>query len=183
MTENNIWKVYNFVKDWENGKFGLHPLQECADKYLVMDDSEYTMTIEKDVLIPNGLHYLSGVGETTIEYGFCDNIDVKLFCIDGVTYGAFEDKDDGFRSYGVIQQMESNVKCEFTFAPQPVHITNQEIKHLEYETEWITKQILTMTDAVNGKEVLVVGTDNTEDYYPMAIFNYTPENLQINQGR
>ena len=45
------------------------------------------------------------------------------------------------------------------------------------------KHLLVMTDATNGKEVLVVGTDYTDDYYPNACFHWQPENLEINKTK
>jgi hypothetical protein len=39
------------------------------------------------------------------------------------------------------------------------------------------------TDVVTGKVVLEVGTDNTEDYYPYCVMNWSPENLACNVGR
>lgn len=111
------------------------------------------------------------------------------FIIDGVTYGAFIDPDDGYRSYGSIQEVKDH-KCQYTFPPQPVNIQNVNINKEVYREdkfggwhEYISKDFLRMTDAVNGKEVLEIGTDYSEDYYPCAIFHYTPENLEINKNR
>lgn len=141
--------------------------------------------------ISDGKHFLSGVGHATIK---CDNIyrddvDVDLFCIDGITYGAFIDPDDGYRSYGSIQEVKDH-KCQYTFPPQPVNIQNVNINEEVYREdkfggwhEYISKDFLRMTDAINGKEVLEIGTDYSEDYYPCAIFHYTPENLEINKNR
>lgn len=135
-------------------------------------------------LIENGIHLLSGVGHTEIFDDWSgEGIDVDLFCIDGVTYGAFIDPCDGWRSYGVIKEVSN--KCQYTFPPQEVEVANYKIVEEATEENWYGKDIqkLIIRDAVNGKEVLVVGTDLSDGYYPMAIFNYTPENLQINANR
>ena len=137
-------------------------------------------------IISDGIHYLSGIGYSTKEDGWSNKgINVKLFCIDGKTYGAYEDPDDGYRSFGCLEEMDA--KCQYTFPPQAVRVVNESLdRKIAYEDGWIEyedKFMMRILDAVNGKEVLVVGTDFSESYYPMAIFNYTPENLEINKNR
>lgn len=148
------------------------------DNYLVEE-----IVDDKDNIISNGLHTISGIGNTTTQEGVYDtDVDVDLFCIDGVTYGAFIDPNDGYRSYGVIKKMPE-YKCQYTFPPQPIKIENKIIKGnpMDYFAE--DKHLLVMTDATNGKEVLVVGTDYTDDYYPNACFHWQPENLEINKNK
>lgn len=41
--------------------------------------------------------------------------------------------------------------------------------------------ILVFVDVKNGKEILKVGTGNTDDYYPYCVLEYTPENLSCNR--
>lgn len=136
-------------------------------------------------LISDGIHYLSGIGYSTKEDGWgYKDINVYLFCIDGKTYGAYEDPDDGYRSFGCLEEMDA--KCQYTFPPQAVRVVNERVDRINHEDGWHEYEDKFMThilDAVNGKEVLVVGTDFSESYYPMAIFNYTPENLEINKNR
>lgn len=126
-------------------------------------------------IISDGIHYLSGIGYSTKEDGW-SCINVYLFCIDGKTYGAYEDPDDGYRSFGCLEEMDA--KCQYTFPPQAVRVVNERV-----DGEIEDKFMIHILDAVNGKEVLVVGTDYSDGYYPMAIFNYTPENLEINKNR
>ena len=148
------------------------------DNYLVEE-----IVDDKDNIISNGLHTISGIGNTTTQEGVYDtDVDVDLFCIDGVTYGAFIDPNDGYRSYGVIKAMPEH-KCQYTFPPQVIKIENKTIKGnpMDYFAE--DKSLHVMTDATNGKEVLVVGTDYSEDYYPNACFKWQPENLEVNQGK
>lgn len=139
--------------------------------------------MEQEKLIADGIHYLSGIGSVT-EYDEWTINDVKLFCLDGKTYGAYVDRCDGYRSYGHIGEVD--YKCQYTFPPQPVQVVNacvnDVIKHDGW-TEYEDKFMIRILDATNGKEVLVVGTDNSDSFYPVAIFNYTPENLEINQNR
>lgn len=140
---------------------------------------------DKDNLITNGKHMLSGIGHCTIYEEWSHNeLDCDLFIIDGITYGACIDPDDGYRSYGILQKVE-NHKCQFTFPEQEVNVINKKIVAQGQEDWWDIedKTILIMTNANNGKDILIIGTDYTEDYYPMAIKKYYPQNLSINQDR
>lgn len=133
-------------------------------------------------IISNGLHYLSGIGHSTKHNWDGTEINVNLFCIDDKTYGVYEDPDDGWRSYGRLEEVDD--KCQYTFPPQSIKVVNEKVyNETDYGiyTEYEDKFIIHIYDAINGKEVLVVGTDYSDDYYPLAIFNYTPENLEINK--
>lgn len=129
-------------------------------------------------LIEDGVHYLSGIGNTTYHSDW-DNaeVDVDLFCIDGIVYGAYIDPLDGYRSYGIITEVTDipNCKCQFTFPPQKVIVRN-----IHSETEYTNFYKIVIKDAILDKEVLVVGTDYYDDYYPCAIFDYQPMNLYAN---
>lgn len=137
----------------------------------------------KTNLIEDGVHYLSGIGNTTYH---CDwdnaEVDVDLFCIDGIVYGAYIDPADGYRSYGRITAATdvANCKCQFTFPPQKVIVENVHTKiDGEYGIATDAYKIV-IKDAILDKEVLVVGTDYSDDYYPCAIFDYQPMNLYAN---
>lgn len=163
-------------------------MMQQIEKHLDMPYNEENYPTEKivdvkDNIISNGLHTISGIGNVTIQDDLHDtDIDVDLFCIDGVTYGAFIDPDDGYRSYGVITKMPE-YKCQYTFPPQPIKVENKLVKGSPMTRFAEDKHLLVMTDATNGKEVLVVGTDYAVDFYPNACFYWQPENLEINQGK
>lgn len=134
--------------------------------------------------LTDGVHYLSGIGHTVFKDRYDDDIEGELFCIDGNVYGAYIDPDDGWRSYGVIQKVDA--KCQYTFPPQAVLIEHIDENRMIKEDDWfdyVKRELLVIKDAKNLEEVLVVGTDRTDDYYPCAIFNYTPENLEINKEK
>ena len=53
MTEEQAWKLYNFVNDWKNGEYGETPLSEALDeptKRLPLEDAfaEMSYDTEKD---------------------------------------------------------------------------------------------------------------------------------------
>ena len=142
------------------------------------------IVVEGD-LIPNGEYELSGVGFTTIPVGFFydeETADGDTFCLNGITYVAYADPDDGYRSYGIFAK--SKEECQYKFPPQKVKVTNYVEKDDSDETYYPTNiKKIVITDAVTGDEILVIGTDYSDDYYPCAIFRYTPENLYINKGK
>lgn len=134
--------------------------------------------------LTKGVHYLSGVGFGTIHDEWNDeDIDVDLFCIDGVTYGAYVDPDDGYRSYGHIGV--SNLECQYTFEPQKVIVDIVEEREVDETWGGYIRDVrmVIIKDAILNKEVLRVGTDYADSYYPMAIFDYQPMNLYSNVAR
>jgi len=145
------------------------------------------LTDDKDCVISNGLHYLSGIGDAQIKDDFNGGmIDARLFCIDGQTYCVYTNPDDGYRSYGAIRT--TNKKCQYTFEPQPILAVNKKVEGYDDNNEgyWrdeVNKSMLVLLDAINHQEVLTIGTDYTEDYYPCAIFDYQPQNMEVNKNR
>ena len=128
-----------------------------------------------------GKHTLSGVDEITrkIKNYFGDSFESCQcinFVLDGKTYTAIEDPDDGYRS-ALDKIIESNEKIENTFAPVEVIVLYRE-KYQYGECE-----ILDFVDIKNGKRVLEIGTEDTDDYYPCFVACWMPENLSINEGK
>lgn len=88
-------------------------------------------------IIEDGVHYLSGIGSTTYHDDWNnEDIDVELFCIDDVIYGAYIDPEDGYRSYGRITAATdiADCKCQFTFPPQKVIVENV---HTKIDDEYV----------------------------------------------
>lgn len=131
--------------------------------------------------LTEGKHMLSGIGQTTFKGSEWEDttMNVMLFCIDGVVYGAYEDPSDGYRSYGYIEKYEGDAKL-YMFSPQPVMIWHDDKTREEDHTD---ESVLRMVDFKTGKEILTVGTNYDESYYPYCIFHYQPENLYINQNK
>lgn len=118
-----------------------------------------------------GKHILSGIETGQIKDG-CSYIN---FTLDGVTYKAIEDPEDGYRSY--LTDLEiSEEQCLYKLPDVSV------ICSMRPEMEEVN-DILTFVDAKNGKEFLAIGTGNIEDYYPYCVLEYEPENLSCNEGR
>jgi hypothetical protein len=45
-----------------------------------------------------------------------------------------------------------------------------------------TNDLLELIDIANGQTVLLVGTENSDDYYPSYVAKFWPERLSINAG-
>ena len=127
-----------------------------------------------------GEHELSGV-DTTIERvkqygGYYEDCEVVRFVIDGKTYKATEDPDDGYRSY--LKELEvTNEKVTNSFPPQKV------IGKMKDDSDWEKNDTIQFIDTTTGEVVFEVGTDNTDDYYPYCVLRWSPENLVINAGK
>jgi hypothetical protein len=129
-----------------------------------------------------GLHKLSGV-DTAIEtvklYEWSDSTEecyVVRFVLDGITYKAVEDPNDGYRSNcGELIVCEEPITNNFP--PQEV------MAKMKDNDEYSVNDTIQFIDVVTGKIVLEVGTDNTDCYYPYCVMNWKPENLAINAGR
>ena len=118
-----------------------------------------------------GIHTFSGCEFKTEnvknEFGFEEECGVGIFVLDGVSYAAIEDPDDGYRSFlsGIALTTE-RPRCEFP----PVEV----FCHMDEST---LNEILFVRSAKTGNVILKVGTENTGDYYPCYIFELSPENI------
>lgn len=134
--------------------------------------------VEMESLV--GKHTLSGVDEVLrkIEDGWHGFEDCQCinFVLDGKTYTAIEDPSDGYRS-ALEKIIESDEKVDNIFDPIDVVVTLREKSRYGDYCE-----ILDFIDIKNGKCVLEIGTDNTDDYYPSFVACWIPENMSINEG-
>ena len=125
-----------------------------------------------------GMHELSGVDTTTeevVETYRTETVDVVRFVLDGKTYKATEDPDDGYRSYlkdiTVCDEAVAN-----NFPPQKV------LGKMKDNSPHRSCDVIQFVDVVTGKVVLEVGTDNSDDYYPWCVLSWQPENLACNSA-
>jgi hypothetical protein len=101
-----------------------------------------------------------------------EDCQVINFVLDGVTYTAIEDPNDGYRStMREIATSDKSVSNTFT---------GQEVLAKMRENDKYEHDILDLIDVVTGKVVLSVGTGNTDDYYPYWVAEFTPENMGAN---
>lgn len=147
---------------------------------------EYPIKEGKEVFLEDlvGEHMLSGFdeGRATIKDFFDDEVEVDAvrFILDGITYEALENPDD-VRSYlGTLKV--TNKKITNTFPPQKV-ICRMKPSGRGELGEITTHETLQMIDATTNKVVAEVGTDHTDDYYPVCTMYWNPKNLAINQDK
>ncbi len=128
-----------------------------------------------------GLHKLSGVDmnsemvkrEWGDDFEYCQVIN---FVLDRKTYTAIEDPNDGYRS-SMREIKQSKVVVKNTFAPVQV------MGIMRGKSDYNENDVVDFYDTKNGKVILSVGTENTNDYYPCFVAEFTPENMAINEGK
>lgn len=97
-----------------------------------------------------------------------------LVTIDGRTFLFRENPDDGYRSFIEEEVEEINwrprynfnaVKCRVEWQPSPQN------------------RVLMFIDSENEKCFLEVGTADYDDWYPIAVIHFKPENMSCNEER
>lgn len=138
------------------------------------------MSLQKEITLKDlcGFHLLQGFELTKQKAdGYCivDECNVVKFMLDGVTYIAVENPDDGYRSYcdGIKiseeKPMYSIPDCEVICKMKPDGCFDEH-------------DVLIGVDAHTGLVVFEVGTLCVNDYYPYCHFEYHPENMYCNRN-
>jgi hypothetical protein len=96
--------------------------------------------------------------------------------LDGVIYIASEDPSDGYRS--CLDRVIVSPSAEMTNTFPPIRVLAR-----KKEPGSCSDDTLELVDLVTGKVVMEVGTDNTDDYYPSFVSNFSPENMATNQTK
>lgn len=124
-------------------------------------------TLEKLI----GKHTLSGVDEVVerIEQysDYYEDCEVIRFVLDGKTYTASQDPEDGYRS-SMKEIMVSDDKVINTFPPVEV------IGKMQHD-DYSFNDVLELYNINTGKLILAVGTENYDDYYPCWVADFNPE--------
>ena len=126
-----------------------------------------------------GEHSLSGVdfGQTPVGGGYYDeDAETCTFVLDGETYTVTEDPSDGYRS-AMKSLAKGGVSVQNTFWPCRV-LCSIECKAGGYDAD-----LLVMRDIITGREVLAIGTENVNDYYPCYIARFDPTAMAINSAQ
>ena len=132
-------------------------------------------TIKLEKLI--GKHLLSGVDTYAKkitdknDYNFGVDANCISFILDGITYTAVEDVDDGYRS-SMKKLGVDTVVVKNTFPKTEVLV------RMKSDSDYQVNDILEFINTKNGKIVLEVGTDGTDYYYPCFVANFYPELLK-----
>lgn len=132
-----------------------------------------------------GSHILQGIEigvESTDGNPWYSTANYIKFKLDGVTYKALEDPDDGYRSFlkdlitvpedPEIKLPDINVKIEY------IKYKDCNINFFNFASD-----IINIIDSHNNKIIAEIGTKDINDYYPSAVLRWIPENLSINKGK
>lgn len=129
-----------------------------------------------------GPHKLTGVSRQNIanagHYGdaYAERIS---FTLDGITYTATEDPEDGYRSsMGDIVATEGTV-LPHSFAPVDVVVAHIAKGQPGAFRDADTHDYIEIRRADNDALVLTVGTQNTDDYYPYFVCEFDATALGI----
>lgn len=138
------------------------------------------MTEAKDVMLDSlvGEHTLDAVDtfvERVKQYDeHFEDANAIRFRLDGVVYTAVEDPSDGYRSCLGTLILGGEVRNVFP----PVKVFGRKKADGEYDKN----DTLELVDAVTGKVVMEVGTDNSDDYYPSFVSAFWPDHMATNSG-
>jgi hypothetical protein len=123
-----------------------------------------------------GLHELTAVDEGTElrkSWGSEEQCNAIYFTLDGVTYAVVEDPEDGYRSHARdIEVVERAMKNVFP----PCKVVARHVTHAQMGSA----DMLVLTDTTTGRDVLTVGTSNTDDYYPCYEADFDPRAMAVN---
>jgi len=132
----------------------------------------------KDLVGPHVLDAVDFENVSTPSYEGADytsDSQVCRFRIDGVVWAVLEAPPDGYgSSMRELRRQRKNSKAKLSniFTATPVLAV--------YVDHGYGSDLLTMYAIENGKPVLTVGTDRSDDYYPNFVASFAPENLPVN---
>lgn len=134
-------------------------------------------------IIEKGEHILTCVEDVRFEK-WGDELDGLYIVLDGKEYLAYRDPSDGYRSYGVFEEVgDTKILTNIInkFPPQEVYFTETQEKQTDVQLDYVTSDLLKQEFTnENGELILGVYTDYAEDYYPVGYVEYHPENLPSN---
>ena len=129
-----------------------------------------------------GIHTLTGVDINSVRvdtWGFGDfeTTETISFTLDGVTYTAVEDPNDGYRS--CMKKLFVGGEVQNKFAPVIVKAgMKKKNKHDDDDPD-----ILELVDAFTKEVILSVGTSYSDSYYPTFVCNFQPEKMCVNKEK
>lgn len=138
---------------------------------------------EKEITLKSlaGTHIFTGVERGIIKVGkqfsWDQNRNTIRFELDGQVYEAIENPNDGYRSY-MDKLVVSNKRVRNRIPETQVVCVYRDKGYDSYDN----CDLLDFVDCKNGKVFLTIGTNHVDDYYPICIFEYHPENLSINES-
>lgn len=116
-----------------------------------------------------------GIGKIKDSYGAeYEDAQTISFRLDGKVYIAIEDPIDGYRSCMKGLKVSYRKLMKNTFFPIEVVGVYRERSRNGYDSAKVLELIAT----INGKLILEVGTEHSDDYYPCFVAHFSPENIR-----
>jgi hypothetical protein len=138
----------------------------------IMEEIFPTTIVKFESLV--GEQYLSGcdMDAVSVDDGYrSESANVMRFVLNGITYKAIEDPDDGYRSTCGVLEMSYD-KVPNMFNPHKVYVRMNE-----------HEDIMEIIDLVTNQVVLELGTDHSDSYYPFCVMRWNPLGLADNFGK
>ena len=135
---------------------------------------------EKEITLKSlaGPHIFTGVERGILkvdkQFSWDQDRNTIRFELDGQVYEAIENPSDGYRSY-----MDKLIISNKSVRNKTPEIN---IVCVYRDKDYDDCNLLDFIDCKNGKVFMTIGTRHINDYYPVCIFEYYPENLSINEN-
>ena len=126
-----------------------------------------------------GIHTLNGIDfsiPSQYKKGtYFDDASTCSFILDNIVYQAIEDPSDGYRSSldGIVI-LERDVELIIKKLPSPIVINCNYIHNIDVFDG------LVFEDVISDLEILRIGTENFDYYYPTFVCSWNPKNLCVN---
>ena len=136
--------------------------------------------MDNEAKLPIGIHKLSAVQyyENKSDYSW-HNCKGYYVVIDDVVYAFEYNPDDGYRSWGTVFIVDNmsidNIEKKNKFIPQDVMI-----EHITRDKYYDSVDYYEIKNPNTAEVILKIGTDRSDSYYPMAIFEFDKKALKNN---
>lgn len=109
-----------------------------------------------------------------------DGNEAVVFTLDGIPLIAECDPEDGFRSHcsDIVPYHGEIHNVLPTPVPVSVNITSEYLRDGRFRSS--IDDVVVMTDRISGLDVLAFGTLYCNDWYPVFIAEWMPQNLHLN---
>lgn len=127
-----------------------------------------------------GEHVLMSI-RTDVHHPFSNEANGVAFELDqDLVVLIFEDPNDGYRSSANEPMIMKGNLYELGCSPEYIRVPVLVKNHERSEYGGASRGI-EMLDRRNGKTILIIGTDNSDDYYPSWVCEWTPANIAENE--